>query len=135
VEAGTLLAASSLLFGVHVLGSVWALAGLWLCGLVAFFGLAVLLGSRTDRPSIGQGLINAATLPMFLVSGIFFSLDNFPPALASVFRAFPPTLLVDGTRAVMGGGGGWPEVALPCLVLLATGAACFAVGKRIFRFH
>jgi len=56
-----------------------ALGVLWVCGLLAFFGLAVLVASRTARPAVGQGLINAVTLPMFVVSGVFFGLDNLAP--------------------------------------------------------
>ncbi len=134
-EMAVLLVFSRLLFHVRVLGDPLALAVLWLAGSAAFFGLAVLVGSRTDRPSVGQGLINAVTLPVFLISGVFFSLDNFPPALAAAFRWFPPTLLVDGTRAVMSGGAGWSAVAGPTAALLAMGAGCYALGRALFRFY
>lgn len=134
-EMAVLLGFSRWLFGIRVLGSYGALAALWLSGSAAFFGLAVLVGCRTDRSAVGQGLINAVTLPMFVVSGVFFGLDNFPPRLQSLFRAFPPTLLVDATRTVMSAGGGWSDIAVPAAALLAMGAACFLLGRRLFRFY
>ena len=134
-ETGVLLTFCVLIFHVRVQGSLAALLGLWVCGLAGFFGLGVLVGSRTDRASIGQGLINAVTLPVFLISGVFFSLDNFPPWLASLCRAFPPTLLVDATRAVINTGAGWREVAGPCLALLGMGLGCYLPARRWFRFY
>jgi ABC-type multidrug transport system permease subunit len=135
IEAGILLLVSAWLFGIHVLGSLPALVALWGCGLVAFFGLGVLVGSRTERSVVGQGLINAITLPMFVVSGVFFGIDNFSPGLQAAFRLFPPTLMVDATRAIINTGAGWAEVAKPCTALLAMGTVFFLLGKRWFRFY
>ena len=134
-EVGVLLAFSAWLFDIRVQGSLPALLTLWFCGLAGFFGLAVLVACRTDRSAVGQGLINAITLPMFVVSGVFFGLDNFSPGLQTAFRAFPPTLMVDATRAVMNTGAGWAEVAKPCAALLGMGAVCFGIGRRWFRFY
>ncbi|HTB21380.1 MAG TPA: ABC transporter permease [bacterium] len=135
LEMVVLLAFSRLLFGISVQGSYGALAFLWLCGCAAFFGLAVLIGCRTDRSSVAQGLINAVTLPVFVISGIFFGLDNFPTYLQPIFRAFPPTLLVDALRSVISAGGGWADVAGPSLALLAMGAGCYLLGRRLFKFY
>lgn len=135
VEVGALLGFSAWLFHVTVQGPLAALLALWVCGLAGFFGLGVLVGSRTASSSVGQGLINAVTMPVFVVSGVFFSLDKFPPLLQKVFHAFPPTLLVDATRAVINTGAGWGEVALPCAALLGMGAFCYALGRRWFRFY
>jgi ABC-type multidrug transport system permease subunit len=134
-EVGSLLGFSRLLFGVKVLGSPWALALLWICGLLAFFGVAVLVACRTARPAVGQGLINAVTLPMFVVSGVFFGLDNFSPVLQKIFRLFPPTLLVDATRQVMSAGAGLADVAPACLALGGMGLLCFGLGYKLFRFY
>jgi ABC-2 type transport system permease protein len=130
-----LLLFSRILFHVTVQGSILALAALWVCGIGAFFGLAVLVASRTARSAVGQGLINAVTLPMFVVGGVFFSLDNFSPTLQKIFHAFPPTLMVDATRQVMSAGAGLAEVAPACLALGAMGLACFALGYKLFRFY
>jgi ABC-type polysaccharide/polyol phosphate export permease len=80
-------------------------------------------------------LVTAVTMPMFLVSGVFFGLDNFSPLLQKVFRLFPPTLLVDATRQVMSAGAGLAEVAPACLALGAMGLLCFGLGYKLFRFY
>ena len=134
-ETGVLLAFCVRFFHVQLQGSLSALLGLWVCALAGFFGLGMLVGSRTDKASIGQGLINAVTLPVFLISGVFFSLDNFPGWLGRIFHLFPPTLLVDATRAVINTGAGWAEVAGPCLALLGMGLACYLPARRWFKFY
>jgi ABC-2 type transport system permease protein len=134
-EMAILLSFSAWLFDIHVQGSLLALGLLWLCGLGAFFGLAVLMGSRTARSAVGQGLINAVTLPMFIVSGVFFSLDKFPPWLQKIFHAFPPTLMVDATRQVINTGAGLSAVGPACLALGAMGLVCFGLGYKSFRFY
>ena len=134
-EVAILLGFSAWLFKIHVQGSWLALGLLWFCGLAAFFGLAVLMSSRTARSAVSQGLINAVTLPMFVVSGVFFGLDNFPGFLQKIFRLFPPTLLVDATRQVISASAGLSEVAPACLALGLMGALCFGVGYKVFRFY
>jgi len=74
-----------------VLGSFLALGVLWVCGLLAFFGLAVLVASRTARPAVGQGLINAVTPAHVRGQRRLLRLDNFSPFLQRLFRLFPPT--------------------------------------------
>jgi ABC-2 type transport system permease protein len=134
-EMAVLLAFSRLFFGIQVQGSYSALAALWFSGLAAFFGLGVLVGCRTASAGVGQGLVNAVTIPVFVISGVFFGLDNFPPGLQTLFRCFPPTLLVDATRTVMSAGGGWSDVAVPMGALLAMGLGCYLLGRRFFRFY
>jgi ABC-type multidrug transport system permease subunit len=134
-ETGVLLAFCVFVFHVQIQGSLGALLALWVCGLAAFFGLGVAVGSRTDKSSVGMGMINAVTLPVYLISGVFFSLDNFPGWLGRIFHCFPPTLLVDATRSVINAGAGWSDVAWPCLALLGMGLACYLPARRWFKFY
>jgi len=134
-EAGILLSFAHWLFDVRIGGSWLAFAALQVCGVAGFFGLAVLAASRTDKASVGQGLINLVTLPMFVIGGVFFGLDGFPKPLQALFHSFPPTLLVDATRQVVNTEAGLAAVAWPCAALLAMGGLCFAVGARIFRYY
>ena len=134
-EAGILLTFAHWLFDVRISGSWAAFAALQLSGVAGFFGLAVLAASRTDKASVGQGLINLVTLPMFVIGGVFFGLDGFPRPLQALFHSFPPTLLVDATRQVVNTSAGAAEVAWPCLALLGMGGLCFAAGAKIFRYY
>ena len=53
-------------------------SSIFVAGNMAFAGLSILMSSRTANPRVGNGLINAITFPMMLLSGIFFSYHHFP---------------------------------------------------------
>ena len=49
-----------------------------LSGALAFGALGLFLGSRARTFEAISGLMNIAMLPMWLLSGVFFSSSNFP---------------------------------------------------------
>ena len=135
VEAGLLLLFAWLVFGITIQGSVTALLAIFIAGNFAFTGIAVLMASRTAKTEIGNGLINAVSMPMMVLSGIFFSYHNFPEWSIPVIRAFPLTLLADGMRGIMIEGAGMAQVVLPVLVLGTIGFVFFTIGMKLFRWH
>ncbi|MBL8144503.1 MAG: ABC transporter permease, partial [Acidobacteria bacterium] len=72
---------------------------------------------------------------MWLLSGVFFSADNFPQVMQPLIRALPLTALNDALRATMIDGAGAAGVAPQAGVLAAWGLVCFAVALRIFRWR
>jgi ABC-2 type transport system permease protein len=135
IEFGTLFCFTRYFFDVQIQGSLAAFAAVMLCGLLAFFGLASLIASRTTNPQVGIGLINAVTLPMFVVSGMFFSYERFPAAVQPVLRYFPPTMMVDTLRSVMNEGAGMLQAAPACLALGLMGLICLSLGMSRFRWY
>jgi ABC-type polysaccharide/polyol phosphate export permease len=79
--------------------------------------------------------MNLTMLPMWLVSGVFFSSENFPRVIQPVIKALPLTAVNDALRASMLRGielpGLWPQLA----VMIAWMVICFAVALRIFRWR
>jgi ABC-2 type transport system permease protein len=135
VESGLLLLFAWLVFGISIQGSVPALFAIFVSGNVAFTGIAVFISSHTSKTEIGNGLINAITMPMMVLSGIFFSYHNFPAWSLGFIKSLPLTMLADGIRAIFNEGAGWAEVSIPSLVLFATGVLFFVTGLRIFKWH
>jgi ABC-type multidrug transport system permease subunit len=72
---------------------------------------------------------------MMIMSGIFFSYQNFPEWSMPVIRNLPLTMLTDGIRSIFNEGAGYHEVALPIIILLTIGALFFTAGLRIFKWH
>jgi ABC-type multidrug transport system permease subunit len=108
---------------------------MFLAGNIAFAGIAVLVSSHTSNTEVGNGLINFVVFPMMVLSGIFFSYQNFPAWSLPVIKNLPLTILTDGIRSIFNEGAGYNEVALPILILIATGALFFFVGLKIFKWH
>jgi ABC-type multidrug transport system permease subunit len=134
IEAGVLFFFSWLFFGIIIQGNIGALMLLLFAGNIAFAGLAVLIASRTSKTEVGTGWINAVTMPMMILSGIFFSYHNFPEWSMGVIKALPLTALTDGVRSIFNEGAGWLDIATPTLALSAFGVLCFILGLRFFKW-
>ena len=56
---------------------------------------------RARRIETVTGLMNLVMMPMFVLSGMFFSADRFPEVLQPLIRVLPLTALNDALRAVI----------------------------------
>ena len=135
LEVAALLLFARLAFGVVVHGSLFDVAVCALVGALSFSGLGLLVASRPRTIEGVSGLMNFVMLPMWLLSGTFFSAARFPAFLQPFIKALPLTALNDALRAVMNDGAAlasrWPQLA----VLLAWSLLSFVVALRIFRWQ
>ncbi len=134
VEVVPLLLLAWLLFGVRAAGSYVALGLICLLGAVAFAGLGMLIASRARSTAAISGLINLCSLPMFVLSGVFFSTGRFPETIQPWIHALPLTALIDALRMVMLDGADLVATAHRLLVLALWGAASFLLALRLFRW-
>jgi ABC-type multidrug transport system permease subunit len=134
VEVGALLLFGSLVFGVPVRGSLLAVGLVSAVGALTFSGMGLLLASRTRTLEGIQGLINLAMLPMWILSGIFFSTSRFPDWLQPVIQALPLTAVNDALRAVMLDGATLWAVGGELLICGAWGGLSFALALFLFRW-
>jgi len=124
-----------LAFGMPVNGSVGAIAVVTLIGSLAFGAMGLLIGSRVRTFEAVSGLMNIAMLPMWLLSGVFFSSSNFPQAVQPVIQALPLTALVDALRAVVLEGATLHEVRAELLGLTLWTVLPFGIALRIFKWR
>jgi ABC-2 type transport system permease protein len=135
VEVPLLLVFGVLVFDLPVRGSIPVLALVSCLGALAFAGLGLLVASRARNTQTVGGLINLVMLPMWILSGVFFSSANFPERLQPFIRALPLTALNDGLRAIMNEGAGLAAVAGESVLLGVVGLATFGLALRIFRWN
>jgi ABC-2 type transport system permease protein len=135
IESGALFIFALLAFKMTIQGSISALVLMFLSGNIAFAGLAILISSHTSNTEVGNGLINFVVMPMMILSGIFFSYQNFPEWSLPVIKKLPLTILTDGARSIFNEGAGFREVTLPILILTTIGILLFSVGLKIFKWH
>jgi len=135
IETILLLIFSYFYFGTEISGSIPAFIVVFLAGIFAFAGIGILTASRTAKTEIANGLVNAVTLSMTILSGIFFNYHNFPDWAVPVIQVLPLTLLADAIRAIFIEAAGFKEVMMPIAVLLATGLITFFTGLKIFKWY
>jgi ABC-2 type transport system permease protein len=102
---------------------------------MTFAGLGLLVAARPRTIEAVSGWMNLVMLPMWLLSGTFFSYERFPAAVLPVIRALPLTALNDALRMVQNDGAAlwatWPQ-----LLILATWClVSFVVAVRTFRWQ
>jgi ABC-type multidrug transport system permease subunit len=135
VEVGAFIAFGVLVFGVPIRGSLFLVAGICVLGSLAFGAIGLLLSSRARTIEAASGLMNLTMLPMWILSGVFFSSQRFPDAVQPIIAALPLTALNDALRATMLQGATLTQIAPQAGVLAAWLLVCFPVALKLFRWR
>jgi ABC-2 type transport system permease protein len=133
-EVAALLGFAVLAFSVPIRGSIGTVAAVSILGALAFGGLGLLVASRARTIEAVSGWMNFAMLPMWVVSGVFFSSSHFPAATQPFIRALPLTALNNAFRAVMLDGASLAGIAGEVAVLGTWTVVCFGIALKIFRW-
>jgi ABC-type polysaccharide/polyol phosphate export permease len=134
-EVALLVGFGMVAFGVPLRGSVASLALITLIGAMCFAGMGLLTASRAQTVETASGLMNLVMLPMWVLSGVFFSSANFPAGMQPLIKALPLTALNDALRGVMIEGASLAAVAAHIAICAAWGALSFMVALSIFRWR
>ncbi len=135
VELVVFLGFAKIAFGVPFRGSLAQLALLCLLASLAFSALGLLVASRARTMEAASGLMNLVMLPMWILSGVFFSASRFPNIVQPIVRALPLTAAIDALRGNMLQGMSLPQLAVPVFTLMAWLVLPFFVALRIFRWR
>lgn len=135
LEVAAFLGFARLMFAVPFRGSLWQLALLCVLASLSFSALGLLVSSRARTMEAASGLMNLVMLPMWILSGVFFSATRFPAVIQPIVRALPLTAAIDALRGNMLQGMNLGQMMAPIAILLAWVAVPFAVSLRIFRWR
>jgi ABC-type multidrug transport system permease subunit len=135
IELVVFLGFAKIAFGVPFRGSLAQLALLCLLASLAFSALGLLVASRARTMEAASGLMNLVMLPMWILSGVFFSASRFPNIVQPIVRALPLTAAIDALRGNMLQGMSLPQLAVPVFTLMAWLVIPFFVALRIFRWR
>ena len=119
-------------FGMPVNGNPATIVLVVLTGTFAFGAMGLLMASRARTIEAISGLMNLVMLPMWIVSGVFFSSANFPAAVQPLIQALPLTALIDALRMVILDGATLDAVMWKMAVLASWGIVPFFLALRLF---
>jgi ABC-type multidrug transport system permease subunit len=122
-------------FGMPVNGSAGAIAITALAGALSFGAIGLLLATRARTIEAISGLMNLVMLPMWILSGVFFSSANFPDAVQPVIHALPLTAQIDALRAIILDGATLTDVSGELAVLGIWGVVPFFLALRLFSWR
>jgi ABC-2 type transport system permease protein len=135
IEVGVFLGFARVTFGVPFRGSLWQLGLLCLLTSLAFSALGLLVSSRAKTIEAVSGLMNLVMLPMWILSGVFFSATRFPAVIQPIVRALPLTAAIDALRGNMLQGMNLGQLMTQVGIILAWFVVPFVISVRIFRWR
>lgn len=134
-EVVALLGFAYFAFDVRMHGSWLSFVVVAVLGSLTFAGLGLLVAARTKTLEAAGGLMNLVILPMWILSGTFFSAARFPDFVQPFIKALPLTAVNDALRAIMNEGASLSANALEIGILVAWTLATFTIALRIFRWQ
>ena len=135
LEVAAVIVFATLAFGFTVRGSWLSVALVTMLGGFTFSGIGLLVAARPTTIEGVSGLMNFIMLPMWLLSGTFFSSERFPQVLQPFIQALPLTALNNVLRALMNEGLSLPSNWIPIAILLAWCVVSFVVALKIFKWQ
>ena len=135
MELAVLVGFGRLVFGTQIQGSIAGLLLAATLGAAAFAAIGLLIGARLSSTEVAGGWMNFVQLPMWLLSGSFFSYERFPDWLQLPIRLLPLTAANDALRRIYNEAGTLSSIGFELLVLGAWSLIGFVVAMRVFRWQ
>ncbi len=132
LQTGVILGAGTLV-GVELTANfIWAFP-LAMMGSFIFLNLGIIVAATSSTVNAAAGMGNAIALPMMFLSGVFFPIDQLPPALETAVGFLPLTPLLGALRTVLLDNesilNAWDDLAL----LVAWALVMVVSAARVFR--
>lgn len=134
-EVVLLLVFGHYVFGMIIRGSLSSIGVVGFVGSMCFSGMGLLVASRAQKIETVSGLMNLVMLPMYVLSGVFFSAGRFPGTVQPFIQILPLTALNDALRSVILEGSSLYSQSLELLIIAAWGIVSFLLALRWFRWN
>ncbi len=134
-ELAFLVIFGRIVFDVAIQGSIVSYSLVAVLGAVCFAGVSLLIAARVQSLEAANGWLNFIQLPMWLLSGSFFTYERFPDEMLPFIRLLPLTALNDALRAIGNEGASLLATAPQLAVLGVWAVGAFFVALRWFRWQ
>ena len=104
-------------------------------GIIVFMGFGFVVSGLAKSESTIPPISNIITLPQFLLSGTFFSINAFPAWLQPISKALPLTYLNDAMRKVAFEGANLWDVKQQILIMIVWGIGIYALAVKTFKWE
>ena len=135
IEVGVPIGFGALAFGVPVRGRFIDLVVICVMSSLSFSALGLLVAARPRTIEAVSGLMNLVQVPMWILSGVFFSAQRFPEFVQPFIQLLPLTAVIDALRAHMLQGATLLQLAPQLGTLTGWVVVCFALAMKLFRWR
>ena len=135
LEVAVITAFGWIAFGVVMGGSWTGFVTVSLVGGLTFTALGMLVACRARTIEGVSGIMNLVMMPMWMLSGSFFSSERFPAFMQPFIRALPLTACNDALRILYNEGASFAAVLPELGILVAWGVVSFWLALWLFRWE
>ncbi|WP_444997895.1 ABC transporter permease [Aliikangiella sp. IMCC44359] len=129
-----LFTGSHLILNFYVLGSIFNLFIVALLGACSMISMSLLIASRSNSEEFIGGLLNVASWPMMLLSGVWFSLEGTHHYIQKLAQIFPLTHILEAARAIMTDGASLSDISFNLLMLVIMTVVFLTLGSWLFNW-
>ncbi len=116
-------------------GSYLALFVVAALGAFSMIALGFMVAARITSEELAGGLLNVASWPMMILSGVWFSLEGTSPFVQKLANIFPLTHMLSAARAIMLDGEGLTAILPQLGWLLLMSGLFVGLGALSFRWQ
>jgi ABC-type multidrug transport system permease subunit len=123
-----------LILDFAMFGSYLALLIVMTVGAFSLICMGLLISARISSDELAGGLVNIISIPMMLLSGVWFSLEGSPDFLLAIAQLLPLTHMLEAARAIMIDGAGLLEISGNLFALLIMSGIYLIIGALMFKW-
>ncbi len=127
--------AALLIFDLNMRGNFLTLGMIVVLGVTLLFGIGLSIGGWAKNENQAAPLAQLVTLPMMMLSGVFFPVFLMPEWLQSITRFIPLTPIVESTRLVITENASLLDLGPQLAIILGWTVIIYIVAFRVFRWE
>ncbi len=120
------------LFGMDIVGNLGLALAVFLLTAICSIGVGMVVASLSKSENQGEALSWLFSMPLAVVSGVWFSIEFMPPYIRALAFAFPYAHAVDAARAVITRGVGLEAISGDFYFLIGWAVGVFVLGTILF---
>lgn len=120
------------LFGMDIIGSLWLAFAVFLLTAICSIGIGMVVASLSKSENQGESLSWLFSMPLAILSGVWFSSEFMPSYMRTFADLFPFSHAVEASRAVITRGVGMEAISGDFLFLVGWAAGIFIIGTILF---
>jgi ABC-type multidrug transport system permease subunit len=124
-----------IMFDFYMLGSYFDLFIIAILGAMSLISLGLIIAARSQSEELTGGLLNMASWPMMIFSGVWFSLEGSPEIIQQLAYWLPLTHLVESARAIMTEGANLYDLREHIAIMIVMTGVFLGLGTLTFRWN
>jgi ABC-type multidrug transport system permease subunit len=126
---------TNLIVDFRMYGSYFDLFVVLIAGTLSLISLGLIIAARMSSEEAANGLLNLISIPMMILSGVWFSLDGSSHIVQKLSLLLPLTHFNNAARSIMLDGAGLIDVSGNLLTLVGMTIICMLIAAYSFRWE